>query len=180
MRILGIDQATRVTGYGLIDADGPRLTYVECGVLEAPASWGRQRRLQEIHGGLVEVLREHLREGLVAVLEGGVDRYASAALAGGEARGVAMAALFAAGVTWERVHEVAPAAMKAAVTGAGGASKELVARMVRLALGLRAPPPLDATDALGLAIAWARGVTPTNSRRRPRVVGSARDARPDR
>lgn len=46
--------------------------------------------------------------------------------------------------------------MKRAVVGNGGASKEQVARMVSLLLGLAtAPEPADATDALAVALADA-------------------------
>ena len=36
MRILGIDPGLRMTGFGVIDVDGPRLSYVACGVVRTP------------------------------------------------------------------------------------------------------------------------------------------------
>ena len=49
-----------------------------------------------------------------------------------------------------------PATIKRAVAGNGRAPKEQVARMVAAILGLEGPPePLDATDALAVAITHA-------------------------
>ncbi len=52
----------------------------------------------------------------------------------------------------------APALVKLAVTGRGRASKDQVARMVRVLIGLRRTPRADAADALAVAIAHAQGM----------------------
>ena len=36
MRVLGIDPGLRRTGFGVIDADGPRLRYVASGTIVVP------------------------------------------------------------------------------------------------------------------------------------------------
>ena len=51
---------------------------------------------------------------------------------------------------------LSPSVVKKAVVGRGGASKEQVAAMVRVLLGLaEAPKPADVTDALAVALAYA-------------------------
>jgi crossover junction endodeoxyribonuclease RuvC len=67
----------------------------------------------------------------------------------GEARGVVLAAAAAAGL---EVHEYAPAAVKLAAVGHGRADKETVGRGVTALLGLAVRPPVDAADALAIAL----------------------------
>ena len=68
----------------------------------------------------------------------------------GHARGVAMLAAVEAGVP---VMEYTPAEIKRAVVGYGRAEKHQVQHMVKMLLGLPAPPsPHDAADALAVAI----------------------------
>jgi crossover junction endodeoxyribonuclease RuvC len=69
----------------------------------------------------------------------------------GEARAAALVAAAASGCP---VFEFTPAAIKESVTGHGGAPKEQVRDMVVLHLDLDEPPaPLDASDALAVALA---------------------------
>ena len=45
MRILGIDPGLRITGFGVIEADGPRLSYVASGTIKTDtADIGRVRK----------------------------------------------------------------------------------------------------------------------------------------
>jgi crossover junction endodeoxyribonuclease RuvC len=69
------------------------------------------------------------------------------------ARGVA---LFVAAEQGIAIHEYTPATVKKAVVGNGNASKEQVAAMVRVILGLaETPKPADAADAIAIALAHA-------------------------
>jgi crossover junction endodeoxyribonuclease RuvC len=71
-----------------------------------------------------------------------------------EARGVLRVTLAEAGVP---AFEIAPNAVKLALTGSGAAPKEQVGRMVVRLLGLTAmPEPDDAADAVALALAGLR------------------------
>ena len=70
----------------------------------------------------------------------------------GRAQGVAMAAVLTRDIP---VSEYAPRSVKMAVTGNGQASKEQVSNMLRHLLHIPAdqiPGPLDATDALAVAL----------------------------
>ena len=151
MRILGIDPGSRTTGYGVVDADGAAIRCVECGVLAASAGLPLARRLGEMLRGLLEVLEE-LRPDVAAVEDVFHAVNARSALALGQARGVALAAASMSGLA---VHAYAPSVVKKAVTGRGRASKEQVGRMVRLLVGLKREPRVDAADALAVAVAHA-------------------------
>jgi crossover junction endodeoxyribonuclease RuvC len=70
----------------------------------------------------------------------------------GQARGAALTALVAAGLT---VSEYTALQMKKAVVGHGQARKEQVQAMVQRLLQLPGLPGRDAADALGLAVTHA-------------------------
>ena len=79
----------------------------------------------------------------------------------GHARGVAMLAAVEAGVP---VVEYTPAEVKRSVVGYGRAEKHQVQQMVKLILGLAAPPtPHDAADALAVAICHVHSQAPARA-----------------
>ncbi len=148
MKILGIDPGTRRTGWGVIEPWGPRAKVVAAGVISAPAKGSLEARLKLIHDGLARVIAEH-RPSCVAVEDIFFAKHASAALKLGHARGVALLAAANAGL---RVEAYPPALVKRTVAGRGRADKDQVARLVGAILGLRELPPVDASDALAIAI----------------------------
>jgi len=151
VRILGIDPGTRRCGYGVVEHDGRRVVYVECGVIEMPARDPLSRRLADLSSSLAEVIEE-LAPDVVAVEDifHGVD--ARAALTLGHARGVVLAR---AGARDLDVHAYPPATVKKSVTGYGVATKGQIGAVVRALLGLRVVPRADAADALAVAICHA-------------------------
>ena len=56
LRILGIDPGLRRTGWGVIEIDGNRLTFVDCGSVEPAEGLPLASRLLAIHEGLAAVL----------------------------------------------------------------------------------------------------------------------------
>ena len=151
MRILGVDPGSRRCGYGVVDSDGGRLVYVECGVIELPPRAPLEERLGELLTVLDETVVE-LAPAVVAVEDvfHGID--ARAALTLGQARGVALAVAGRRSLT---VAAYAPARIKRSVTGYGRATKEQVTEVVRVLLSLRRAPRADAADALAVAICHA-------------------------
>lgn len=146
--ILGIDPGTRIVGWGVIaiTARGPRL--VEAGVVKAGAG-ELSGRLGTIRRELDLLILRH-RPSAVAVEEAFAHKNVQSALRIGEGRGVVLACAGAAGIP---VHQYPPATAKKALVGHGAAHKTQVAAMVARHLGLReAPKPLDASDALALAL----------------------------
>jgi crossover junction endodeoxyribonuclease RuvC len=152
MRVLGVDPGSRVCGYGVIAVEAPRrYRYVECGVLTAPPRARTEARLGEIARALIEVIRE-VEPDALAVEDVFVHINPRSALALAQARGTVLAVAGMAGLP---VFSYAPARVKLAVTGRGRASKDQVASMVCVLIGLRRAPRSDAADALAVAIAHA-------------------------
>jgi crossover junction endodeoxyribonuclease RuvC len=150
MLILGIDPGTRIAGYGLVETQGQRFRLVAAGVLAAPAGAPVERRLAAIAAGLREVIAAH-RPASAAIEDAFVRADPRAALLVGQGRGALLAVL---GEHTVPVRSYPPASVKRAVAGNGRAGKEQVARMVAAILGVAGvPEPLDATDALAVAIA---------------------------
>ena len=149
MRIFGIDPGSERTGYGCVETDGRRHRLVACGAIVSPAGDSFPHRLARIHRELTAHLST-CRPDCVAIENLFHASNARSALKLGHARGVAMLAAIQAGCD---VVEYTPAEVKRAVVGYGRAEKHQVQQMVKLLLGLDAlPTPLDASDALAVAI----------------------------
>lgn len=149
MRVLGIDPGTQVMGYGVVEADGDRLTLVDCGALSPPHGSDLGQRLDYLFNGILEVIsRYHPQE--VAVEEPFVHKNVRSALAVGRAQAVAILAAASRGLP---VAYYSPRQVKQRVASYGASDKAQVQEMVRLQLGLsEAPHPTDAADALAVAI----------------------------
>ena len=153
IRILGIDPGLRTTGFGVIDADGPRLAYVASGTIKTDAVETGQlpQRLKIIFDGVREVVARYGPQcASVEIVFVNVNPQSTLLL--GQARGAAVTALVSHGI---EVAEYTALQMKKALVGHGQARKAQVQEMVKRLLNLTAPPPQDAADALGLAIAHA-------------------------
>jgi len=156
LRIIGIDPGLRNTGWGVIEQDGSRLSYIADGSVHSDAHGALPERLLQIHTQLLAVLRDF---GPVeaAIEETFVNKDARATLKLGQARGVVMLAPALLGIP---VCEYAPNVIKKSVVGAGHAEKDQVKHMVKLLLPRAVMRTSDSTDALAIAICHAhhRGV----------------------
>jgi crossover junction endodeoxyribonuclease RuvC len=152
MRILGIDPGLRVTGFGVIEKNGGRLTYVASGRIRTPEA-ALDRRLKTILDGLAEVIAEH-RPAQVTIEKVFVNVNPSSTLLLGQARGTAICAAVLHGLP---VAEYTALQVKQAVVGNGHAQKRQVQDMVRRLLRLGGDPSADAADALACAICHAHG-----------------------
>jgi len=151
MRVMGIDPGLRNTGWGVIDAEGNRLSHVANGVLRPDASCDTAERLLQLHEGLVTVLRRY-RPDSAAVETSLSNRNAASTLKLGMARGTA---LVAAALQAIEVREYLPMIVKKAVVGTGHADKRQVAMMVARLLPGCDIAAADAADALAVAICHA-------------------------
>lgn len=149
MLVLGLDPSSTSTGYGLVRGQGRRLTYVDCGCFRPSRKGSFAERLVTIYDGLCQLLVSADPDA-VALESSFYGRDADAAGKLGEARGVLRLALHQHG------HETAlysPAEVKKSVVGNGQATKEQVQFMVARLLRMDTPPsPLDASDALAVAL----------------------------
>jgi len=151
VRILGIDPGLRRTGWGVIEIDGNRLTFVGCGSVEPAEGLPLASRLLAIHEGLAAVLGDfHPVE--AAVEQTFVNKDGVATLKLGQARGVAMLAPAMFGIS---VAEYAPNQVKKTVVGAGHADKNQILVMLKILLPRADPQSPDAADALAIAITHA-------------------------
>jgi len=149
--ILGLDPGLGTTGWGLIRADGNRLSHVANGQLRTKTSAPLPERLADLAGQLETLIAEHRPEA-AAVEEVFVNKNPQSTLKLGQARGVV---LMIAGRSGIAVGEYAPTLVKKAVVGTGGAEKPQVHAMVaRLLPSAKIAGP-DAADALAVAITHA-------------------------
>ncbi|MCY3647248.1 MAG: crossover junction endodeoxyribonuclease RuvC [Chloroflexi bacterium] len=153
MRIAGIDPGLNATGYGIVDVDGDQCRHVAHGVVRTRSADSLARRLVLIRDGLRKVFSQWSPE-VGAVEASFVGSNARSALALGHARAAAILALADSAL---EVHEYAPTMIKTAVGSHGRGSKDEVAKMVAMQLGLADRlSSSDAADALAVAIThWA-------------------------
>jgi crossover junction endodeoxyribonuclease RuvC len=151
IRILGIDPGLRRTGWGVVEIDGNRLSYIACGSVETSERAELAVRLVTIHDGLQRVVAEFAPDE-AAVEATFVNKDASATLKLGQARGIAMLVPALAGVA---VAEYAPNLVKKTIVGAGHGDKAQVRMMVGVLLPKSDPQSDDAADALAIAICHA-------------------------
>ena len=151
MKILGLDPGLGTTGWGLIQADGNRLSHIANGQIKTDASAPLPQRLSTLAEHLEALIAEH-RPDAAAVEEVFVNANPQSTLKLGQARGVVIMVGARAGLD---VGEYAARLVKKAVVGVGNAEKAQVHAMVsRLLPGVKIAGP-DAADALAVAITHA-------------------------
>ncbi len=150
MRILGIDPGSRTTGFGVIDVTGSAMSMVAAGCVRSIAE-DFPSRLKIVYDGVLEVVNEYLPDEM-AVEQVFVQKNADSALKLGQARGAAICAGLSRDLP---IHEYAARRVKQALVGKGGADKYQVQHMVKILLNVRAELPLDASDALAVAMCHA-------------------------
>ena len=148
----GIDPGTATCGFGVVAFDADGLRMIDAGCIRTESTDTDAERLHLLHDALSRLLAEH-RPDRVAIERLFFQRNVQTARAVGQARGVALLAAAAAGLT---IDEPTPNEVKLAVCGNGAADKQQVATMVERLLGvcLRGVAD-DATDALAIAIGCA-------------------------
>jgi crossover junction endodeoxyribonuclease RuvC len=158
IRIIGIDPGLRRTGWGIIESEGSRLSYVADGFLVSDDKRPLAERLVQLRDQLDAVFTAW-RPAEAAVEETFVNKDARATLKLGHARAIALLIPASGGIP---VAEYAPNSIKKAVVGAGHAEKHQIHHMVKLLLPRCEPKSADSADALAIAIchAHSRRTTP--------------------
>jgi crossover junction endodeoxyribonuclease RuvC len=161
-RILGVDPGSEITGYGVIESDGRRYALIEYAGIRTRPRMPFPERLLMISQKLEEVIAR-LHPQACAVEETFHAVNVKSALKLGHVRGTVLLAAARAGI---EVFEYSPLEIKSALVGYGRAEKHQVQDMVRLVLKLaQSPEPLDASDALAVAICHAN-IASTRRRQR--------------
>ena len=151
IRIIGIDPGLRRTGWGIIETDGVRLSYVASGGVTSDAKDELAFRLRTLYEGLLGVIATY-KPSEAAVEETFVNDNPRQALKLGQARGMAMLAPAMKGLV---VCEYAPNVIKKTVVGAGHAEKNQVQAMIGFLLPKAKFASADEADALAIAICHA-------------------------
>lgn len=151
MLILGLDPSLSCTGWGLVRAEGSRLSHVANGEISTDSKAPTAQRLAALQAGVAEVIAAHRPE-RAAAEEVFANKNPQSTLKLAQARGAVLAACGSAGL---EVREHAARAVKKAVVGTGGAEKAQVQAMIRVLLPGAQVTSADAADALAVAIADA-------------------------
>ncbi|MCF8042712.1 MAG: crossover junction endodeoxyribonuclease RuvC [Desulfarculaceae bacterium] len=148
--VLGLDPGSRCTGYAVVASGaGGRINLHRAGAITAPRGAPVPQRLGYIFSELARIIAE-LEPAEMAVEGIFTAKNARTALVLGQARGVAILAGVRAGMS---IHEYPPATVKKSLVGNGRATKEQVRIMaLRLVGSSQSKMPLDASDALALAL----------------------------
>ncbi len=151
MIILGLDPGLGTTGWGVIVAQGNRLSHLANGQIKTDPKATLPDRLVAIEAALTDLLIDHAPDG-AAVEEVFVNNNAQSTLKLAHARGVILLCAAKRGIV---VGEYAARLVKKAVVGTGAAEKAQVHAMVaRLLPGVKIAGA-DAADALAVAITHA-------------------------
>jgi crossover junction endodeoxyribonuclease RuvC len=155
MLVLGVDPGSRVTGYGLVDKKANRLNCIHAGTISFSAQQPFFERIHGIFLSMADIMNRYRPEEM-AIEDVFFAKNVKSSLKIGHARGAVLIAAVQCGV---KIAEYTPLEIKKAVVGYGSATKEQVRFMIRRILRLRTDPPLDASDALAVAIChlnWSR------------------------
>jgi len=157
VRVLGVDPGLTRCGIGLVEgAIGSPLKLVDVGVILTGVDLDLDQRLLELDRQLTQLV-DVWQPDVVAVERVFSQHNVRTVMGTGQAAGVALLIAAKAGIP---VMMHTPSEVKAAITGSGRANKVQVALMVQKILNLDTiPKPVDATDALALAIChiWRGG-----------------------
>ncbi|MBJ81042.1 MAG: crossover junction endodeoxyribonuclease RuvC [Myxococcales bacterium] len=146
MRIFGVDPGSNHTGWGVLEVNGSKFTYVAAGTISPKGDLNQRLR------GIADELDVHLqtyKPEAFALEKVFYAKNVNSALVLGHARGVA---LLSAARQEIPVFEYSATQIKQAATGHGRASKEQVRQMLEMIVGAPAKQPLDASDALAVAL----------------------------
>ncbi len=154
MLILGIDPGLGTTGWGLIAAEGNRLSHVANGQIATNAKTPLPHRLVELDRALTDIILQHRPDG-IAVEEVFINSNPQSTLKLGQARGVI---LLCAARSGQEIGEYAARLIKKAVVGVGNADKTQVHAMISRLLPGAKIAGADAADALAVAITHAHHI----------------------
>ncbi len=150
MIILGFDTAIRTSGYGVIKIESfNKVSVLDCGIIKNTQKMRHSECLRRIMGGMKELIKEYSPDEVV-LEDAFYSKNVKTAMILSLARGVVIGTAAELDLP---VYTYAPKTAKKAVVGTGAGSKEQVAMMLSQILKINIKDiPLDATDALSLAI----------------------------
>ena len=154
MRIIGIDPGMAIVGYSIIDTTpNGEINLVSSGSIQTLSKDSEHKRLLEIHQDLKTIIEKFKPEAA------GVEKLyffknQKTVMPVSQARGVIMLTLALYNIN---INEYTPIEVKQSMTGYGRATKDEVAKLVKICLNKDTRPKLDDTvDSIAIAICCAR------------------------
>lgn len=169
MRILGIDPGLQKTGWGIIESEGHKLSFIASGLIKTTKAITLPERLREIDDGMCDVIAK-FKPDQAGIEETFVNNNSASSLKLGCARGVAMVVPARHNLV---VGEYPANLVKKSVVGAGKAGKDQVGMMIRTLLPACGNISEDEADALAVAICHAHHAM-SNALMGGKMIGAAR------
>ena len=149
MKIIGIDPGLRVTGFGILSTKNDKTEVIDYGVIEPNNKETLSKRLYTIYTDIEELIKV-FSPNILAIEDIFYGRNVKSAFYLGQARGIAM---MCAAKHNMPVFEYSAKKVKQAITGNGNADKTQLQYMIKQIFNLKhLPTPLDASDAIGIAL----------------------------
>ena len=154
MIILGIDPAIRCTGYGVVEFETASVSRIlDCGVIRNKPKMPHSECLRRVNGGIRQLIKQFNPDS-ASIEDPFLGRNPKTAIILGMVRGTILGTLAENGVP---AYSYSPRTAKKSAVGVGSAEKEQIAMMMANEFNLNTDAiPLDATDALALAVCHAR------------------------
>lgn len=148
MKILGIDPALTILGWGIIQSNSPKINYISSGLIKTDAGALIQNRLAHIVTSIEEIIGIY-KPDAIAMEETFVNSNAGSSLKLGYVRGAIMALVGKINLPY---YEFLPNKIKKAIVGVGHADKNQVKHMVKIIIsGNMEHITFDEADALAIA-----------------------------
>lgn len=148
MRVLGIDPGNSITGYGIVEKQKSSIYYVHHGEIKIAKGTPLSTCLETLYDNLRIVINQSTPD-VIAIEDIFYGKNIKSLMRQSEARGVI---ILAGSHSRLPVYEYTPLEIKKAVVGYGRAEKNQIQNMVKAILHLSTLPPVDAADALAVAI----------------------------
>jgi crossover junction endodeoxyribonuclease RuvC len=149
MIVLGIDPGLTKTGFGLLSISNDSPKIIDYGIIEPNKNDDLSKRLYSIYTDINQLV-EMFNPTVFSIEDMFYGRNIKSAFVLAQARGVAMLCAAKYDIP---VFEYSARKVKQAVTGNGNADKTQLQYMVKQIFKLKQlPTPLDASDALGIAL----------------------------
>ena len=155
MIVLGIDPGLTTTGFGILSNKNDTTKIIDYGIIEPNKKDTLSKRLFTIYTD-IEDLIAMFSPSILAIEDIFYGRNVKSAFSLGQARGVAM---LCAAKHDMPVFEYSPKKVKQAITGNGNADKTQLQYMIKQLFNLKyLPEPLDASDAISIALCYINQV----------------------
>lgn len=156
MRIIGIDPGMAIVGYSILDLDEKGgMNLVSSGSIQTSSKDSEPKRLLEIYNDLQTIIKK-FNPDAASIEKLFFFKNQKTVMPVSQARGVIVMTLEQAGLD---IYEFTPIEIKQSLTGYGRATKDEVAKLVKVCLNNCKIPKLDDTvDSIAIAICCARSV----------------------